>query len=197
MFRALGDYNAVGYAFFAVEEILDTQGQVRPAYQALVDSFHCAANALPLLLQYQGTGKIRSVVQEENLSAQRIELDGWLGMADFGAQYKDWRHPRVETLASTARGRGLVIQSGPNEFYVVGVDFRLLLRPQLPVEQMLDITTGNERLMGFLAHYVAVEEGHFDQSGAFVVDRRRNGDEIDHGVWVTPDVGVVRVVMAV
>jgi hypothetical protein len=42
--------------------------------------------------------------------------------------------------------------------------------------------------------YVRVDEGHFDAEGAFVVDRRRNGDEIDGGVWAEPDTGVVRVV---
>jgi hypothetical protein len=40
-----------------------------------------------------------------------------------------------------------------------------------------------------------VDEGHFDENGAFVVDRRRNGDETDHGVWVETDVGVVHVVL--
>ena len=40
-----------------------------------------------------------------------------------------------------------------------------------------------------------VEEGHFDQNNEFVVDRRRNGDRIAEGVWVEPDVGVVRVIM--
>jgi len=43
-------------------------------------------------------------------------------------------------------------------------------------------------------HYVTVDEGHFADSGAFVVDRRRNGDEIDAGIWVEPDVRVVRVI---
>jgi hypothetical protein len=43
-------------------------------------------------------------------------------------------------------------------------------------------------------YFVSVDEGHFDQNGEFVADRRRNGDEIKRGVWVYPDVGVVRVI---
>jgi hypothetical protein len=42
---------------------------------------------------------------------------------------------------------------------------------------------------------VSVDEGHFDQKGAFVVDRQRNGDEISMGVWVESDLGVVRVIL--
>ena len=45
-------------------------------------------------------------------------------------------------------------------------------------------------------HFVTVDEGHFDDEGNYVVDRRRNGDEIDSGAWVEPDVRVVRVVMS-
>jgi hypothetical protein len=40
-----------------------------------------------------------------------------------------------------------------------------------------------------------VDEGHFDENDRFVVDRRRNGDVINGGIWVAPDVGVVRVLM--
>jgi hypothetical protein len=45
-----------------------------------------------------------------------------------------------------------------------------------------------------LAHYVSVDEGHFDRNGKFVVDCRRNGDQITHGLWLEPNVGVLRVI---
>jgi hypothetical protein len=40
-----------------------------------------------------------------------------------------------------------------------------------------------------------VDEGHFAADGSYVVDRHRNGDEVDGGVWVEPDCGVVRAIM--
>jgi hypothetical protein len=43
-------------------------------------------------------------------------------------------------------------------------------------------------------YIVSVDEGHFDEKGEFVIDRWRNGDEIDPAVWVEPDCGVVRVI---
>jgi hypothetical protein len=40
-----------------------------------------------------------------------------------------------------------------------------------------------------------VDEGHFEKNDEFVSDRRRNGDEIGHnGLWVEPDIGVLRVI---
>jgi hypothetical protein len=42
---------------------------------------------------------------------------------------------------------------------------------------------------------VSVDEGHFDKNGEFVVDRKRNGDEIGRrGFWVEPDIKVLRVI---
>ena len=42
------------------------------------------------------------------------------------------------------------------------------------------------------SYIVRVDEGHFNKDSEFIVDKRRNGDEIDPAVWVEPDVGVVR-----
>jgi beta-galactosidase GanA len=193
IFRALGDYNAIGYAFFAVEHILAEDGTLRPEAQLLADSFRCAAAAIPLLLAYQGTGKIHTVAQEENQGGYALDLDGWLGVIEFGEFYKDWRH-REQRPPEQRRGRGLVFQTGPNEFYLVGGGYRLVLRPILPPEQRLDMSVSRDHLLHCLAHYVSVEEGHF-MDGEFVVVRERNGDEIDNGVWVEPDTGLVRVVM--
>jgi len=173
-----------------------------PELQPLVDSFRCVSAAIPLLLRHQGTGRVHAIIQEENLGAQRLELEGWLGMAVFGDvardwSPKDWRHRPASQPAQTdgERGRGLVFQVSQNEFFAVGGGYRLILRPVLPPEQALDATVARDHLLVRQAHYVSVDEGHFDAGGAFVVDRRRNGDEVDGGVWLEPDVCVVRVVM--
>ena len=45
------------------------------------------------------------------------------------------------------------------------------------------------------AYIDTIDEGHFDKNGAFLADRRRNGDEFGHrGLWVTSDIGVLRVI---
>jgi hypothetical protein len=203
MFRAIADYDAIGYHFFAIEHMIDQDGGIRPELQEIVGSFHCVASAIPLLLAYQGTGKIHAVAQEENQGEQTLDLDGYSGIVQFGdgaMPYvgKDWRHPTQRARRATEpqeRGRGMVIQVGAHEFYAVGAHFRLYLRPKVAPEVALDASWARNHLLTRLAHYVRVDEGHFDADGGFVVDRRRNGDETDHGVWVEPDVGVVHVVM--
>ena len=40
-------------------------------------------------------------------------------------------------------------------------------------------------------------EGHFDKNGIFTADRERTGDECDMGLWVSSDIGVVRVLLDV
>jgi hypothetical protein len=88
-----------------------------------------------------------------------------------------------------------VFQSGSNEFYLAGYGWRLELRPLLPPAQALDVTVAREHLLRCQAHYVSVDEGHFDSQGRYIVDRRRNGDEVDGGIWVEQDTGIVRVIL--
>ena len=204
MFRAIGEYNAIGYAFFAIERVVDGEGGVRTGLRPLVDSFRCVAAAIPLLLTYQGTDKVHVIAQEADLGIQRLDLDGYIGLVEFGYgaiphRGKDWRHPaprrQSEQLPGTGPGRGLVFQTGPHEFYCVGANYHLHLRPKSsPAEHLQAAQTDTHKLTR-LAHYVRVDEGHFNDSDNFIVDRQRNGDETDHGVWVEPDVGVVHVVL--
>ncbi len=204
MFYALADYGAIGYHFFAIEHILDAEGNVNPRSQMLVDSFRCAEAAIPLLLKYQGTDRIHAVVQQEMQGGQPYEFVGWRGMVEFGYgrfQYvgMDWRHPPKGTPMLTemgdSRGRGLIFQEDENTFYLVGASYRLHLRRKGELKEMLDAMMVSAHHQSRQAPYVSVDEGHFDADGAFVVDRRRNGDETDSGVWVEPDCGVVRVVV--
>ena len=140
MFRAIADYNLIGYFFFGVEYIVTKDGSFRPEFRMLVENFQCMAAVIPLLLKYQGTGQVHAVAQDEFVSAQEFDFDGYMGLAQFGggqahAEWKDWRHPPDETLykeppADNNRGRGLIIQAGRNEFYLVGANYRLILRPK-------------------------------------------------------------------
>ena len=61
IFRAVADYNLIGYFFFGIEYIIDENGLVRPELQTLVDSIGFVGAVTPLLLKYQSTGKIHAV----------------------------------------------------------------------------------------------------------------------------------------
>jgi hypothetical protein len=203
MFRGIADYNLIGNFFFGIEYIVNPEGSIRPEYQSLVDNFHCVASAIPLLLKYQGTGKIHAVIQEYKLLTQRLDLDGYMGIVDFGEKNarwggKDWRHNSGwmwNEQPQMNRGRGLVVQASRNEFYLAGVNCRLFLRHKPTLDNMkipLLVSDWATKIFGYI---VSVDEGHFDNNGEFVADRRRNGDEIfRRGLWVEPDIGVLRVI---
>ena len=205
MFRAIAEYNALGNFFFGAEYLFDTNGSVRPESQPLVNNFRAVAAAIPLLLKYQGTGKIHSVIQEEQLFTQVLYLDGFEGLIEYGEKFNlgtitDWHHKGASWLGNSVQSRpvpgcGLVIQASKNEFYLVGSNFRLFLRPKVTMENLkphLLFAIGTAKNWAFID---TVDEGHFDENGKFVVDRVRNGDEVWHrGLWVESDIGVLRVI---
>ena len=84
MFRSIADYNCLGDFFFGVERILAPDGSVRPENQIVVDSVRCAAAVIPLLLKYQGTGKIHAVIQEDLSMSVLMDFDGYSGVVEFG-----------------------------------------------------------------------------------------------------------------
>jgi hypothetical protein len=143
-------------------------------------------------------------MQEEYMEAKGIDLDGYMGLIQFSGGppprlYKNWRHPPEsdlfkEQLFSPNRGRGLIIQVSRNEFYLVGVNYWLRLRQKPSLKQNLSPVFVSDRLATILTPYLSVDEGHFDQNGEFVVDRRRNGGQVGFGIWVEHDSGVVRVI---
>ncbi len=197
MFYAIADYNAIGYAIFGVEDVLDADGLPRPEARPLVESFRATAAAAPLILRYQGTGQIYAVVQEESQTEQYLDLGGYAGLAQFAPDtpgiFRDFRHPAP---APEERGRGLVVQAGPREFYAVGAAYRLLFRKKASPQELQQALQVADWFGGRLTNYLRVEEGHFDAESRWQVDRRRNGDESDHGLWVAPDVGVVHALLS-
>ncbi len=204
LFRAIAEHGAIGYFCFGVERIVAPDGSLRPEAQEIAGSFRCAAAAVPLLLEHQGAGRVHAVVQEEGAGHAYLDLDGYAGMVFYDGIVerppgKDWRHAATQVARAeatgTERARGLIIQVSRHELYVVGARFRLVLRPKVRPEHDLDTTVSRDWLLPRSSRYVSVDEGHFDAAGRYTVDRRRNGDEVDYGIWVEPDTGVVRAIM--
>jgi hypothetical protein len=203
MFRALADYNAIGNFFFGLEYMLADDGTIRPESQTTVDCIRITAAIAPLLLKYQGTGKIHAFIQNEQNAVRVEDLDGWSILAEFGdrrASYagKDWRHratwsPTPQTKAKAAYA--VVIQAEKNEFYIAGANTRFFLRAH-PTLKTVDTGVVNAEIPTVSSNFVvSVDEGHFDKNGEFAADRRRNGDEIGRrGLWVEPDINVLRVI---
>ena len=208
LFRAIADYNLIGYSWMGgFDNIIAEDGSVRPEMQDAVDTLYCIVSAIPLILRYQGTDKIHAVVQEEYMPYQWFDLGDYVGRVQFGEGMvrpvrKDWRHVKEVAMPKEQvdsdvkpeykRGRGLLFQTGKNEFYLVGTGWRLFLRPKLPPEQLIPLFYHQD-----LAHarQLSVDEGHFNENGEFVVDRQRNKTPLLYGAWVEADIGVLRIIM--
>jgi hypothetical protein len=198
MMRAVAEYGAIGYCCFAIDSVLAPGGEIRQESALFAESFRCVKNLLPLIQKYRGTGRIRSVVQEEHQSAQRFEFEKFLGMVDFGRNLQhyffDHRHSRNPALLEGKPSYGLIIEAGPGEFYLSG-NFRLyMVQKKSPAWNAALLST----VVFTPEDYLSVEEGVLDEEGNFTATRERNGDESSWAsFWATPYCGVVRVRMNV
>jgi hypothetical protein len=197
LFVALAQHNTVGYAVFGIEDIIAPDNSIRDEHQLLVDSFRIVAASLPLITAYRGTGKLHAIVQEEYLSEQYLDLGDYLALVLFQQHDRKfaWSDFRHHFRQRQERGRGLVACVSEREVFLAGGGYRLLFKPKAAVPTLLAAANASEYLSCRLANYVLVEEGHWDSDGVWRVDRRRSGDESDFGIWVHPDVGVVRVML--
>lgn len=197
MFYAIANYNAIGYHIFGVDDVVSEGNSPLPETEAIRGSFQALAAALPLILQYRGTGKIHAVVEQQYITEQLIDFGEYAGLVLFNNANKDYHHKRLEAIKGpkSGKGRGLVIHAGNHEFYVLGGAFRLLLRKKNAGHDLLTVSLAAGNVQTRTINYISVEEGYFDGDGSWVTTRRRNGDESDFGIWVEPDVEAVKVVL--
>ena len=193
IFYAIADFHAIGYGIFGIESMIEADGSVKPAAQAAADSARVVRTMLPLILRHHGTDRIHAVVQDEGATEQYIDLGAYAGLVRFESHPGDHHHRRGQR--GPERGRGLVVHEGEGEFFVAGAGFKLLIVRKEPLDERA-MWRFADPLSMTCADYATVDEGQFDENGAWKVTRKRSGDESDWGIWVWPDVGAVRVVMA-
>ena len=112
----------------------------------------------------------------------------------------DYRHRKPPVpfggYNPNAAGRGLIIQTGKHEFYLTGFGWRLFLHPKLePDRNRTTLCPADFQFEAPEVHYISVDQGYFDENGKFITVLRRNGGQVDWGLWVEGDIGVVRVLL--
>ena len=157
VFYAIGQRETIGFSPFAIDAFVDTD---RPALTdpngELGKSYEALQQLAPIILQYEGQGKMAGFLLDRDHPQTTLELSGY--RLDVSLD---------EIFGTQAQaGFGLVIATGPEEFLGAGSGFRISF--QLKDGGPVHVGIGS------------VEEGAFSES-AWIPGRRLNGDENDQG----------------
>ncbi len=180
-FYAFGQLNAQMFSPFGIEVRVSDEGPFAKAYGVL-------GQLAPLILEHQENGTIKAVMVEPGSAPQKVQLGNYVFDAAMG---RGWGAPPpvpppapaapggqpVKSTAGVpvttnpfgpppAKGYAIMIQTGPDDFYVAGSNLNIKLA-----------STIGDKPMASLA---SVQEGHFE-NGAWVVQRHLAGDDIGMG----------------
>lgn len=207
MFHALGARGAIGQHVFGIEELVDTTGAPTATGEVFARSFAMLRNIERLLVPAREAGAVHAIVQAPGQRGTRLPVRGWLCAVtyvgpDFRWNGTDFRHlaglaEEFETRSSLddELARGLLVQTGPDEFFLVGHGMRVFFQPPLDGDGAVPYSLIGPTHQAASLPTLAIEEGRFADDGRFVVDRVRTGDEARHGIWLAADCGVVRVLL--
>ncbi|WP_162613078.1 DUF5597 domain-containing protein [Lachnoclostridium sp. An169] len=195
---AAADYNAIGICCFGAESAVEG-GRLLPEAEEVAVSMRAVSALAPLLILNRGNGKVHAVTQAEFATWQHIMTEKYHILAHFLNQEKQKRGyfgSRINLYAEEnrkhleRRGRCLIIEGHPDEFFVAGcgvcIEFRR--RPDITEENVYEYFSSS---MCTQAQFLSIEEGHFEGE-RWVCDYKRNGDEAYGPVYVH-DGGAVRI----
>jgi len=192
LFWAIGNHAALGYSPFGIENL--------PEDTPLAGAYKALGGMMPVLTRRQAEGKVLPVVQETaEQRNQTVSLGGYQLTFTFGGGGRGQAPP--QPAAATAGGRGttpaaaaqplrqpqqnlafgLVINTAPNEFVVVGQGLSLTAVPDTPGPK--------------IAGFGAIDEGRYEK-GVWIPGRRINGDESSSGSRASlrgPGIGALKI----
>ncbi|MDC8787065.1 DUF5597 domain-containing protein [Roseateles koreensis] len=142
--------------------------------------------------QWAFEGRTHGVAEGDDRGDQRVDMKGWSAKVSFGQwQFgeKDWPQNSAERPDGTEKPVGgvSIAQIGDDEFVIVGQHARVRL-------DALPATSGTGAPFNGSMH-LRVEEGHFTPSGAWVMERNWNGDQVDWGLNLPAQPVVLKVRM--
>lgn len=196
-YAAAGEHDLSGYSIMGrMFNIVAADGTVDESRLGMVQSFRQISDISPLLAKYYGTGKIHAIIQTPGASFKLLHMDGWKALATFtpnpsttkAMTQVESRHKPEGSMAAC-----LIIQTGENEFYMVGNELAVHFREIQPVTEIWPehATVRTSQSIS----YLVCEEGYFDENGEFVVFNKRNGDSNDYGIVFSPKTRVMHIVM--
>lgn len=189
MITAVGEYGAIGVCCFGAESALCEDGTLTEEARPVAISMNAIAALAPLLIKYRGTGNVHAFVQDEFSANQYLRLPRYHVTAHFmrgaathynlGSRIN--LHIEENKWRLRERGRGLLVQTGEDEFFLSGAGLALeFIRRPDPRDENPYIHLSS-RQAGQL-NFLSVEEGHFEGE-KWVVDYLRNGDESNFNLY--------------
>lgn len=125
-------------------------------------------------------GRTWGVAEGDDRADQTITMKGWTAKVSFGQWMFGEKGSGTEAPPHAAKLQGgvAIAQIADNEFVLVGQFARVRIEDaQGSTRTMLD----------------RAEQGHFDAQGRWVMERRWNGDQVDHGLNFTGNPVVLKV----
>ena len=172
LFYALGQHDAMGYAPFAVDELIyEANPGTKPADLPLAKSYNTAAQLAPLILEYQGKGKMAGAVVSADDPQQKIQLGDYVLTVSYPRSGRPSTRP-MATEPPSPDG-AIIISVGPDEYIIAGSG---------PATVTFSPNTPGAPIAGVLS----IEEGSF-VNGRWAPGRRLNGDETSQGKFVRID----------
>jgi len=160
-FWAYAQHDAISFSPFGIDETSPENDPITKSYAALTQ-------VQQLILQHQGKGTMAGVYVDTSEKSQSFELNGYDVKVNLDIPQLAPVGGEVAGLASSSRkstsAGGIVFATGPDEFLVVGKDFRLTFTPLNRDAQKPKVDIEYS------------DEGSFI-NGKWVRTRRLNGDE--------------------
>jgi hypothetical protein len=148
-FYVFGEYDAGCFAPFGIDN--ESYGENDP----LDESYAVLQKMAPVILEYQGSGKMRGILADTKSPVQQFELGDYILEA------------KLDRSGDNEIAGGLIIQTGKEEFICAGRGFDLYFIPKADSMRVaLDV----------------VDEGTFE-GRKWVSERRINGDETHASTW--------------
>ena len=170
----------------------------------IADSYTILKFSKPLIEKYQGTGRLYAVSQYEGAANQVFDFENYIGEIEFlnmesapinGGNVRRMDNRHMAESYDSYRAKGFIVDAGNGEFYLTGDAYKLRLYPKFSLEELTSAVHAGDFLNTRSQGYLSVTEGEFTPDGEYKVNIIRNGDEYDYGLWVTSDIGVLRVRM--
>jgi beta-galactosidase GanA len=165
---------------------LGSKEKGKPIVEPFAETYAVFESMDRLWARWAFEGRTHGIAEADDRKDQTIALGPWTATISFREwQFgnKSWPNHPAEFPPGTEQPNGgvAIAQIADNEFVIVGQHAR--------------VSIASAQQQGNGAMFARVEEGHFDASGKWVMERNWNGDQTDWGLNLTGHPVILKVRM--